>query len=122
MPLAALDKMQSVSAIGSSSTAAAVAVGAAAGALLCRSCTLREDQSSGKYTMYDGSNTIRWNQGNPRPLPDWAPAERKKHEELIRRAFALANEAVDNGNCPYAGRESPQFWTSNVRLFEYADN
>ena len=108
MPTAASRSMQAE--ICGPPVVAALAVGAAAGALLCGHCTPYTHQGSGKYPMHDGSNTIRWNQGNPRPLPDWAPAERKKHEELMRRAFALANEAVDNGNCPYAGRESANNW------------
>jgi hypothetical protein len=89
-----------------SGTAAALAVGAGAGALLCGRCVAPAAQSSGKFPMHDGATTIRYNQGEPRALPEWTPAERKKHEELIRRAFTLANEAVDNGNCPYAGCES----------------
>ena len=52
---------------------------------------------------HDGTNELLYDQANPRPLPEWAPAERAKHEELMRRAFTLANMAVDNGNCPYAG-------------------
>jgi hypothetical protein len=90
----------------SATTAAALAVGAAAGALVCGRCAPAAGESSGKFAMHDGATTVRWTQSDPRPLPTWTPAERKRHEELIRRAFALANEAVDNGNCPYAGCES----------------
>jgi len=61
------------------------------------------EASSGKYPMHDGATTMRWNQANPRPLPSWTAPERAKHEWLIREAFKLANQAVDNGNCPYAG-------------------
>ena len=88
-------------------TAAAAAVGAAAGGFVCGRCFFAApaQQSSGTVPMHDGAATIRWNQSDPRPLPPWAAPERAKHEELIRRAFRLANEAVDNGNCPYAGRK-----------------
>eukprot|EP01052_Picozoa_sp_SAG31_P046529 SAG31_NODE_8937_length_1360_cov_1.603489_3_plen_227_part_00 len=52
---------------------------------------------------HDGTSDILWSQMNPRPLPEWTSPERSKHEELMRRALKLANQAVDNGNCPYAG-------------------
>ena len=87
--------------MGSPGTAAAVGAAAAA-AFACGRCMPCE-ASSGKYPMHDGATTMRWNQANPRPLPSWTAPERAKHEWLIREAFKLANQAVDNGNCPYAG-------------------
>ena len=54
---------------------------------------------------HDGTDQLLWSQTNPRPLPDWTAPERAKHEALMRHAFTLANQAVDNGNCPYAGSE-----------------
>ena len=59
--------------------------------------------SAGAVVGHDGTAELLWTQANPRPLPGWAPAQRAKHEQLMRRAFALAKMAVDNGNCPYAG-------------------
>jgi hypothetical protein len=54
---------------------------------------------------HDGTDQLLWSQTNPRPLPNWTAPERAKHEALMRHAFTLANQAVDNGNCPYAGSE-----------------
>ena len=52
---------------------------------------------------HDGTAELKYSQVNPRPLPDWSAAERATHERLMRRCFELARQAVDNGNCPYAG-------------------
>jgi len=64
---------------------------------------LAPSSAAGLLHGHDGTDQLLWSQTNPRPLPDWTPPQRAKHEQLMRRAFELAKQAVDNGNCPYAG-------------------
>ncbi len=64
---------------------------------------LAPSSAAGLLHGHDGTDQLLWSQTNPRPLPDWTEPQRAKHEKLMRRAFELANQAVDNGNCPYAG-------------------
>ena len=64
---------------------------------------LAPEAAAAQLLGHDGTNQLLWSQTNPRPLPEWTDSERAKHEKLMRRAFELANQAVDNGNCPYAG-------------------